>query len=173
MNGCVLILGCYHSYDKELANNKNYVTLLENIQSVLNLWSSRGLTTGGKILVFKTLGISKMQYLAQMTHVPRHIIEQLKALHKNFLWNNRPPKIKHSTLIGEYYEGGLKDIEIETKFKALKLTWIKRLCDDSNHPWKIIPIKFLKLKNHNLICHRNFSLDQTSLSKVKVYLFLH
>ena len=66
-----------------------------------------------------------MQYLAQMAHVPRHIIEQLKGLHRKFLWNNRLPKIKHSTLIGEYYDGGLKDIDIEAKFKALKLTWIK------------------------------------------------
>ena len=107
----ILILGCCHSYDNELANNKNYVTLLENVQSVLNLWSSRGLTIGCKMLVFKTLGISKMQYLAQMAHVPRHIIEQLECLHKKFLWNNRLPKIKHSTLIGEYYEGGLKDIK--------------------------------------------------------------
>ena len=72
---CILILGCYHSYDNELANNKNYVTLLENIQSVLNLLSSRGLTIGGKILVFKTLEISKMQYFAQKAHMPRHIIE--------------------------------------------------------------------------------------------------
>ena len=160
---CILILGCYHSYDQEIANNKNYVTLLENIQSILNIWSSRELTVGGKILVFKTLGMSKMQYLAQMAHVPRHIIEQLKALHKKFLWNNRSPKVKHSTLIGEYYDGGLKDVDIESKFKALKLTWIKKLYDDSDHPWKIIPINFLKLPNHNLISHRNFSLDQTSL----------
>ena len=121
----------------------------------------------GKILVFKTLGISKMQYLAQMAHVPRHIIEQLKCLHKKILWNNRLSKIKHSTLIGEYYDGGLKDIDIEAKFKALKLTWNKRLCDDSDHPWKIIPTKFLKLPNHNQISHRNFSLDQTSLSKIQ------
>ena len=76
-------------------------------------------------------------------------------------------KIKHFTLIGEYYNGGLKDIDIETKFKALKLTWIKRLFDDSDHPWKIIPTKFLKLPNHNLISHRNFSVDQTSLSKIQ------
>ena len=74
VNDCVLILGCYHSYDKELTNNKNYVTVSDNIQSVLNLWSSRGLTIGGKILVFTILGISKMQYLAQMAHVLRHTI---------------------------------------------------------------------------------------------------
>ena len=63
-----------------------------------------------------------MQYLVHMAHVPRHIIEQLKALYKKILWNSRPPKIKHSTLIGEYYDGGLKDIDIEAKFKALKFT---------------------------------------------------
>ena len=89
---CILILGCYHSYDNELANNKNYVTLLESIQSVINLWSSRGLTIGGKILVFKTLGISKMQYLAQMAHVPRHNIEQLKCLHKKISLEQQTPK---------------------------------------------------------------------------------
>ena len=109
-----------------------------------------------------------MQCLAQMAHVPRHIIEQLKGLHnKKFHWNNRVPKIKHSTLTGEYYDRGLKDIDVEAKFKAFKLTWIKRLCDDSDHPWKIIPTKFLKLPNHNLISHRNVSLDQTSLSKIQ------
>ena len=42
IKNCILILGCYHNDDNELANNKNYVTLLKNIQSVLNLWSSRG-----------------------------------------------------------------------------------------------------------------------------------
>ena len=47
------------------------------------------------------------------------------------------------------------------------MTWIKRLCNDSDHPWKIIPTKFLKLPNHNLIFHRNFSFDQTSLSKLQ------
>ena len=115
VKNCLLILGCYHSYDDELANNKNYATLLENIQSVFNLWSSRGLTIGGKILVFKTLGMpySKMQYFAQMAHVPKHIIEQLKCLHKKILWNNRLPKIKYFTLTCEYYDGGLKDINIK------------------------------------------------------------
>ena len=75
--------------------------------------------------------------------------------------------LHHIVLIGEYYDGGLKDIDIEAKFKALKLTWIKMLCDDSDHPWKIIPTKFLKLPNHNLISLRNVSLDQTSLSKIQ------
>ena len=39
------------------------------------------------------------------------------------------PKIKHLAFIGDYNyrEGGLKDINIDAKFKSLNLTWIKRL----------------------------------------------
>ena len=36
---------------------------------------------------------------------------------------------------------GYKDVDIESKFKSLKITWIKRLLDDNFHPWKIIPNK--------------------------------
>ena len=68
------------------------------MQTVLSLWSSRGLTVGGKILVFKTLGLSKMQYIALMTLVPKQMIEQLKLVHKKLLWKNDIPRMKHSTL---------------------------------------------------------------------------
>ena len=65
------------------------------------------------------------------------LIDQLKPMHKKFVLNNRSPKIKtfyFNWLIDEYYEGELEDIDIGAKFKALKLTWMKRLCDDKNHP---------------------------------------
>ena len=68
----ILILGYdYSSNRKELVVEKNFKAIIENKQIVLSLWLSRGLTVGGKILVFKTLGIS------QMTLVPKQIIEQL------------------------------------------------------------------------------------------------
>ena len=45
-------------------------------------------------------------------------------MHKKFLWKNDIPKIKHSTLIADYSDRGLKDVDIDAKLKALKLTWI-------------------------------------------------
>ena len=98
----ILILGCHHSYKKELVIEKNFNAIIENMQTVLGLWSSRRLTVGGKILVFKTLCFSKMQYIAQMSLVPKQIIEQLKLIYKKFLWKNDISKIKHSTLIADY-----------------------------------------------------------------------
>ena len=71
------------------------------------------------------------------------ILDQLNTIHKKFIWDNKRAKIKHSSLIANYDQGGLKDIDIVTKIKALQLSWIKRLLDDNFHPWKIIPTHFL------------------------------
>ena len=89
------------------------------MQTALSLWSFRRLTAGGKILVFKTLGFSKMQYIAQMTLVPKQIIEQFKLVHKKFLLSNDIPRIKLSTLIADYSDEGLKDADIEAKLNPV------------------------------------------------------
>ena len=123
MNDTVKILGYRHSYNKQLADDRNFLDTVANIRFVLNLWSSRGLLLLGKIQISKTLGISKIQYLASMSHVPDIIIQDLKSIQSRFLWNSSIPKIKHSTLIGDYAEGGLKNVVIHTKLKILNLTW--------------------------------------------------
>ena len=45
--------------------------------------------------------------------------------------------------MGSYEKGGLRDIDIEKRVKALRLSWVKRLYDDTEHEWKIIPKFFL------------------------------
>ena len=64
------------------------------------------------------------------------IIESLDLIQKKFIWSKKQPKIKHSTLIAEYKNGGYKDIEI--KILSLKVKWVLSLPDDNFHPWKII-----------------------------------
>ena len=88
------ILGYHHSYNKQLADDRNLMDTVANIQSVLNLWSWRGLSLLGKIQIFKTLGISKIQYLASMSHVPDRIIQELKSIQSRSLWNSSTPKNK-------------------------------------------------------------------------------
>ena len=80
VNDTVKILGCHHSYNKQLADDRNFLDTVANIQSVLNLWSWRGLSLLGKIQIFRTLGISKIQYLAPMSRVPDRIIQELKTI---------------------------------------------------------------------------------------------
>ena len=64
-----------------------------------------------------------------MAYVPKKIIGELQKLQIKFLWKSGAVKIRHSKLSGD---GGIKNVDIEAKMKALKLTWIRRLCDD-NH----------------------------------------
>ena len=44
----------------------------------------------------------------------------LMKLKREFLWEGKPPKIKHAALVGSYERGGLRDIDIEKRIKALR-----------------------------------------------------
>ena len=73
------------------------------------------LMLAGRILVFKSLALSKLLYACTMKVPSKIVIDRLNTLHKNVIWNNKRPKIKHSTLIADYCEGGYKDVDIENK----------------------------------------------------------
>ena len=166
VNDTVKIIGCHHSYGKQLAGDRNFLDSVANIQSVLNFWSWRGLSLLGKIQIFKRLGISKIQYVASMSHVPDRIIQELKSIQSRFLWNSSTPKIKHSTLIGDYAEGGLKNVHIDTKLKALKLTWVRTLGDDNYDPWKVLPENYFTFPNGDPVFHKNFESNPSLLRKL-------
>ena len=96
-----------------------------------------------------------------LSNTPSLIVKGLIRLKNDFLWNGKPPKIKHKALIGSYERGGLKDIDIENRIKALKLSWVKRLYDDNEHEWKIIP-KFYLQKFSDNIFYPNLKVDVRS-----------
>ena len=50
----------------------------------------------------------------------KQFIDQINSLKKDFVWRGKRPKIKHSTLTGDYKEGGYKDVDIEAKIVAFK-----------------------------------------------------
>ena len=61
----------------------------------------RQLTIEGKIVIFKTLGISEIVHLALVKDVPSSTIVQLEKIQKKFIWKNRNPKLKHTALCNE------------------------------------------------------------------------
>ena len=74
-----------------------------------------------------------------MKNPPTHFLNLLDSIQKDFIWNKSRAKIKHCSIIADYKEGGYKDVDISSKFLAMKISWIKRLLDDNFHPWKILP----------------------------------
>ena len=65
----------------------------------------RQLTVEGRIVIFKTLAISEIVYLALLTNTPNIIIDELKKIEKKFIWNNSTLKIKQETLRMAYKNG--------------------------------------------------------------------
>ena len=83
---------------------------------------------------------------------------RIDNLQKSFVWKSKKPKIKHSTLIRDYSEGSLKEVDIKSKIVALQLTWIRRLNDGNFHPWKLIPLNVLKPPGGSAVFHQNLDL---------------
>ena len=160
-------LGIFNSYDTDLEEKLNFLDNLKSIKEILNIWKHRGLSLAGRILIFKSLTLSKVLYASTMKCPSKQVVDQLNVMQRGFIWNNKKPKIKHSTLVADYSEGGYKDIDIRTKLTALKVAWVTKLLDDNFHPWKIIPtILFAIFGGINNIFHHNFKASKQCRSKV-------
>ena len=106
----VKILGAHFSYNMLLVDSRNFVETISKMEEILSIWSYRALTLIGRISVFKILALSKILYISSMKTVPKFITVKLDKLQKSLVWKSKKPKIKHSTLIRDYSEGGLKKL---------------------------------------------------------------
>ena len=94
----IKILGTHFSYNKKLKEESNFCLIIVNIQLVLKLWKLRNVTLEGKILIFKTLALSKIIFQAFVTPIPIYVVTELEKIQKSFLWENSTSKIKHDRL---------------------------------------------------------------------------
>ena len=92
------ITGVHFSYNKAKQDEKNFLETLSKIQNVLKIWIMRSLVLEGKIIVFKTLAISKILYPSMMIRVPTEIIVELKKIQKQLILPTKA-KIKQYLLI--------------------------------------------------------------------------
>ena len=68
----------------------------------------RQLTLEGRIKVFKFLAVSKVIQLLLITKLHNNTIDLLHKIQKNFIWEEKKAKIKHSTLCNGYEMGSIK-----------------------------------------------------------------
>ena len=81
----VKILGVLVSYDKNLQLENYFRKTILNIEKILKIWRQRNLTLEGKIIIFETLALSKITFLAQVVVTPNQIIDGLQQMQKAFL----------------------------------------------------------------------------------------
>ena len=62
----------------------NYLKLIKQTQSTINVWKKRALTLNGKVLVIKTFIISKLLYEAEINGIPDTYIQIIEKMIKDF-----------------------------------------------------------------------------------------
>ena len=106
------------------------------MQKLFKLWSQRDLSLYGRILITKTLGLSKLIYSSACVPTPARVSDIVNKLVVNFIWNGKKPKIKRDTLIGPKDKGGVELLDYEIVTKSLQCAWVKRMKEGI---WKFHP----------------------------------
>ena len=105
----------------------NYKKRLKNMKNLLSSWKCRRLSLKAKVTVINTLAVSPLLYLASVIHVPAQVIQKVKKIVVDFIWDSKPPKVVYDAMIQSIENEGLKLVDFESKVKSLKLGFIKRL----------------------------------------------
>ena len=83
----IKILGVHFSYNSTLKVQNNFLDTVKITQQVLRFWNRRILSLEGRIIIFKTLAISKILYLAFLTNIPNSLSYKLTMfLASKTLW---------------------------------------------------------------------------------------
>ena len=160
----ILALGVYFSYDDKLAAQKNFFDKLASLKKTLNIWSSRDISIYGRINIVKTLALSKLTFVCSALDTPDSFTDEVNKIIFDYVWKYKKPRIKKTTILKRKEEGGLNMTDFTLFDKALKLCWVKRLCEEQMSPWKIIPTSLLSNVGGNLLFHCNYNAKNLKLN---------
>lgn len=79
----------------------------DNRKMKLSAWRSHKLPLFGWCLIAKTLGLSQIVYLASMLDITKNYTSIIQSLLFQFIWKNKPDKIKSQVFCLDYCVGGL------------------------------------------------------------------
>ena len=114
----------------------NYDSKIKSMCSLLRVWRMRDLSLIGKIIVSKSLGISKLLYIASMVHTPDNIYKEVQRIINEFVWSKKPPKVRTEVLVNNIPDGGLKMVNFEFQVNSLLLSWVCRFYNETRSKWK-------------------------------------
>lgn len=130
------LLGILFHVDLNKMITLNYYKYNKQIHNLINHWNKRYLTPIGKVTVIKTYIISKLIHLfSSLPNPPKADIDHLNKTIFNFLWSNKPDKIKRNLITQSYPNGGIKMINIKDFMTSLKISWVRRLLSHNSQPW--------------------------------------
>ena len=133
------ILGLWFTNNFEGMEQMNTFDKYLEAKTLFNLWARRSNTPIGRVVVLKSLILSKLIYLwIMLPNPPDEYLDSLQKKCFQFVWDGKIDKIKRTNSKHHTREGGIGIPDIKAYVQALKLTWMKKLLDNNPSKWKVI-----------------------------------
>merc|ERR1712002_1373631 len=147
----------------------NFLPKKEKLVNILKIWAMRYLTPIGKIVILKSLALSQLIFLLSvLPSPPQQFVKIIEDIVYSFIWDNKPDKISRQTIIGDYFQGGLKMFHFPSIISGLKIAWVKRYLNDQNKgKWKCFFDYHLEKFGGNMIWTCNLNANEKILDSIK------
>jgi zinc-binding in reverse transcriptase len=144
----VKINGIAFNKDIPQMKEENYNGLVTKIEKMLVGWKARQLSLLGKILIYKTFGMSQVLYTLSIISLNAHQYKKIDMMFQNFLWgrdlNNmsRGARIERSRLNTRIEYGGFGMVQYERILEGVYRRQLSKMYDkDFNHPVRSMIVK--------------------------------
>ena len=130
------LLGIHFTNNLDDIIELNYPPVIESLKKLFHQWNKRYLSPLGRIAVIKTFALSKLNHLLLSLPLPaQKYMKRIESMFYKFIWDNKPDKVKRSTLTKDFLHGGLNMIDLNNFASGLKITWIRRMYKNPDLPW--------------------------------------
>jgi hypothetical protein len=109
--------------------------IIDDTEKILNLWSRWNLSITGRILIVKTLALSKLVYISFALNSPKECLSRLTNLIWKFIWKGRKDRVSRKTTSLPKSVGGLDCFDIEAYLASFRLKILQRMISTPDPHW--------------------------------------
>ena len=141
-NQPVKALGVFHGYNIDL--DSIWLEKSKKIKACLEVWKTRDLTFQGKVLLIKSLILSKISFEIEMRGIPEKYKKEINNMMWNFIWSGKIDLIKRDVCCLSVNEGGMGMVNLDTFIQARQIKSIHKILNSNADTWNVLGKWWLK-----------------------------
>ncbi len=132
-------LGIMVTEDDKRLMNDNLNPVITSVEKKFASWSARVLSLYGRVLLSEAEGLSRASDVLSSAEITNQNISSLDRLLLDFIWKNKPHKVKTEVMSLSLTEGGPSVLDLSSFNNIIKINWIKRFLKNPDSMWNTIP----------------------------------
>ncbi len=85
-----------------------------------------------------------------MLYVPDSFVDKVDKAIVNFVWTNKTPKLKSSTIVSEMANGDMKMSNLQYMIRSQEIMWVQRILYE-DRKWKRLALKLMNIREEDLL----------------------